>query len=117
MSLIRGDGMDTDSFIALFSGGWAHPMRLPQIAALSHMGQRQARQMIEDINVSGKAMICNLQDGRGYFIPLEDEMHYARLFRKQEVKRFNSMKNKLQGINIFLERKKPHKISDLEKGR
>lgn len=109
--------MELDDFIALFHGGWNNPMQLAHIASLSHMGQRKVRKMIEEVNTSGKAMICNLQDGRGYFIPLDNEMHYARLFQKQEAKRFNSLKDKLQGINTFLEGNRKHRVSELEKGQ
>ena len=107
--------MGMDDFIALFSGGWNNPMSLDSLSALSGMNKRRVRKMIEDINASGKTMICNLQDGRGYFIPLENELHYARLFQEQEAKRFNSMKNKLHGMNVFLGERNPKKVSDLEK--
>ena len=107
--------MDMDKFISLFSGGWENPMSLDRLSILSGMNKRRVRKMIEDINASGKTMICNLQDGRGYFIPLENELHYARLFQDQEAKRFNSMKNKLHGMNVFLGERNPKKVSDLEK--
>ena len=104
--------MGMDDFIALFSGGWNNPMNLDSLSALSGMNKRRVRKMVEDINASGKTMICNLQDGRGYFIPLNNEMHYARLFQEQEAKRFNSMKNKLHGMNVFLGERKHKNVSD-----
>lgn len=107
--------MGMDEFISLFSVGWENPMSLDRLSILSRMNKRRVRKMIEDVNASGKTMICNLQDGRGYFIPLENELHYARLFQDQEAKRFNSMKNKLHGMNVFLGERKHKKVSDLEK--
>lgn len=81
------------------------------------MGERAAREMVAKVNTSGKGMIINLSDGKGYFRADESEKHLEYLYKAQEVSRFVSQKDKLEGINRYLGKEKPKRESELEKNQ
>lgn len=96
------DVIDIDTFISYIPVGRDNAARLRQIAGWSHMPERTAREMIARVNSSGKAMIINLSDGKGYFRANEQEKDKEFAYREQEVKRFISLRDKIAGINSYL---------------
>lgn len=104
-------------FIALIPVGSRNGMRIDYIAARAGMSKRAARAMIEQVNASGIAIIINLSDAKGYFIADESEKHLERLYKKQEAKRFSSLKNKLEGMNSYLSENKPKKVSEVDENQ
>lgn len=104
--------MTTDEFIDVISPyitGRKKASSITFLSKLLNISDRKCRIYIEEVNASGKCMIVNLQDRAGYFIPAADEQYYLRLYKEQETRRFNSIKKKLEGMNLFLEKQKPKK--------
>ena len=109
--------MTVDEFVCVVSPhitGRRNAVSITYLAKILKMSERKVRSYIEEANTSGKCMIVNMQDRAGYFIPAEDERYFLSLYKAQEAKRFNSLKDKLEGMNIFLESNKPKKPNELE---
>ncbi|MDD3370013.1 MAG: hypothetical protein PHP50_14225 [Lachnospiraceae bacterium] len=106
-----------DEFISLIPVGRINAVSRRYLSSITHMSDRKVREMIELVNASGKSLIVNLSDGNGYFIPAEDEKHLARLYKAQEARRFNSLKDKLTGMNYYMDKNNPKPVSDLEKNQ
>lgn len=101
--------MSIDDFIALVPVGSENGLKIEYLASRAGMTTRAARDMISEVNTSGKAIIINLSDRKGYFIAGDNEKHLERLYAAQEGKRFVSMKDKLEGMNRYLGKAKPPK--------
>ena len=69
--------MDIADYIPV---GYKNAISRQQLVIRSGMSDRAVRQAVKD----SEALICNLSDGRGYFIPSPTEERYVRAFRAQE---------------------------------
>lgn len=104
--------MEIDHFIECVPVGSQNGIKIEYLAARTGMSSRAARSIIEQINASGKALIINLSDSKGYFIAGENEKHLERLYKAQEAKRFLSLKDKLEGMNTYLAGKKENEVDE-----
>lgn len=69
--------MDIADYIPV---GYKNAISRQQLVIRSGMSDRAVRQAVKD----SETLICNLSDGRGYFIPSSTEERYVRAFRAQE---------------------------------
>lgn len=94
--------MDVRQFLDHVPVGRKNAVKIDYLASKVRMSGRQTREMIEEVNASGEAVIINLSDGRGYFVADETEKNLERLYMAQEARRFASLKKKLEGIEHYL---------------
>lgn len=94
--------MDVRQFLDHVPVGRKNAVKIDYLASKVRMSGRQTREMIEEVNASGEAVIINLSDGRGYFVAGESEKNLERLYMAQEARRFASLKKKLEGIEHYL---------------
>lgn len=90
---------------------------------LMHMGERQVRRLIKEVNDSedDSLLIINLQDGRGYFRPAPDENNLVKLWRAQEKSRGSGVFGNVDAADRYLSKdsntKKQKKVNLLEKNQ
>lgn len=88
---------------------------------LMHMGDRQVRRLIKEVNDSedDSLLIINLQDGKGYFRPAPDENNLVKLWRAQERSRGSGVFGNVNAADRYLSRssKKKNKENLLEKNQ
>lgn len=89
---------------------------------LMHMGERQVRRLIKDVNDSedDSLLIINLQDGKGYFRPAPDENNLVKIWRAQERSRGSGVLGNVDAADRYLSRggnKKKKKENLLEKNQ
>lgn len=73
-----------------------------ELARLLNVDDRTLRDMIEDARARGTA-ILNMQDGKGYFIPIKGkEERLADIWKKQQCSRVMKILKGLNGVNNFL---------------
>lgn len=72
--------MDIAQYIPV---GYKNAISREQLRIRCGLNDRQMRDAVKQ----SEALICNLQDGKGYFIPAENEERYVRMFRAQESRR------------------------------
>ena len=63
--------------------GYQNAISRHQLCIRSGLSDRDVRRAVK----ASHRLICNLSDGRGYFIPSENEEKYVRAFRIQENRR------------------------------
>lgn len=88
------------------------------------LSDRKVRQMIENESTA-EHPILNLQDGAGYFQPLDEDMSLVRMFRKQEYDRASSIMKRVRAVDKFYKnvtgedckKKKEKEPSELEKSQ
>lgn len=71
------------------------------LSTVTGLSDRKVRDMIEKA-CTHEHPILNMQDGRGYFRPAENEMHLVRLYRAQENRRTLKIRNKVSEIDKYL---------------
>lgn len=86
---------------ALIPEGREKALRINVLAAVMDVHERRVRQMIEDLTVNG-CVICNLQNGSGYYKPNTDEDFEAML--KLNASRAHALLRKDYAIRKALER-------------
>ena len=88
---------------------------------LMHMGERQVRRLIKEVNDSedDSLLIINLQDGRGYFRPAPDENNLVKLWRAQERSRGSGVFGNVNAADRYLSRnsRRSKEVSELEKNQ
>lgn len=88
------------------------------------MSDRKMRNMIEEESTP-EHPILNLQDGQGYFQPLDEEMHLVRLYRQQEYDRASHIMKRVRAVDKFYKnvtgeecrKKKEKPVSEMEKNQ
>ena len=72
-----------------------------ELQIMSGHSERVIRQFCEDLTCN-ELVVCNLQNGKGYFRPVTEDDYIAAL--KLTESRANSLKRKAYGINSALKR-------------
>lgn len=80
--------------------GHKNALRKDELQMMTGLNERVIRQYCEDLTCN-KYVVCNLQDGRGYYRPETDEDYIALL--NLTMSRANSLKRKSYGIKTALQ--------------
>ena len=71
------------------------------LVSITGYSDRKVRDMIEKA-CTREHPILNMQDGKGYFRPAENEMHLVRLYRAQENHRTLRIRKKVSEIDKYI---------------
>lgn len=91
--------LESNPVLALIPHGSQNGIRSDAIARIAGCSERRARKMIEEAIVNG-ALIGNLQNGKGYFIP-DNELEIIQV-RNQERRRAMTIMKKVRTYNNVL---------------
>lgn len=80
--------------------GQANAIPLKKLCELTGLDSREVREKIS--LAKRKTCIINLQDGKGYFIPSENETPLAERYIKQEMARSKSIEEALKSAKEFV---------------
>ena len=92
---------DHRALYLLIPEGRENACRGTALASVMGCSERRIRQMVEDLTVNGN-VICNLQNGKGYYRPLDEEDIDAML--KLTASRAYSLLRKKYALKRALER-------------
>ncbi len=71
------------------------------LSSVTGYSDRKVRELIEKA-CTREHPILNMQDGKGYFRPAENEMHLVRLYRAQENRRTLKIRNKVTELDKYI---------------
>lgn len=91
------------ALIEYIKSGKDNAVSLDYLAQASGMGKRKVRDEINQINTSGKEIICNSGDGSGYYIAAN--LEEAKAYRAYNRSYWQSGLEKDRGIARCMERK------------
>lgn len=82
--------------------GYENAISRSELARLLNVDDRTLRDMVENARAHGTP-ILNMQDGKGYFIPIKGkEERLADIWKKQQYSRAMKILKGLNGVNGFL---------------
>lgn len=81
--------------------GHANAVNREYLSSVTGLSDRKIRQLIEE-SCTREHPILNMQDGKGYFRPLPNEMHLVRLYRAQENRRTLTIRKKVSEIDKYI---------------
>ena len=71
------------------------------LSMVTGFSDRKVRELIEKA-CTREHPILNLQDGKGYFQPAENEMHLVKLYRAQENRRTLTIRNRVTELDKYI---------------
>lgn len=76
-------GMSEKHFtlLNLLGRGAENATRREDLSVLTGMSDREVRKILSDISVNGGVVICNTQNGAGYFLPARKEEVVAQMLQ------------------------------------
>lgn len=72
-----------------------------QLCIMTELSDRKVRELIEEA-CTRQHPILNMQDGKGYFQPAENEISLVRLYRNQENRRTVSTRKKVTELDQYI---------------
>lgn len=89
--------------LGLIGCGPRHAVTRLQLQLATGLRDREIRSVIEELRRD--YCICNMQDGRGYYLPDWEDSRSIRAFIKQQESRIQSIERSLSGAKKALERR------------
>lgn len=89
------------NILDLIPFGHANAVSREYLSSVTNLSDRKIRQLIEEACTRNHP-ILNMQDGKGYFRPLQSEMHLVRLYRAQENRRTLTIRKKVSEIDKYI---------------
>ena len=89
-----------EAILDMIGIGIDHPTKRRDIAEAMSMSDREVRRVITRLRKY--YCICNMQDGRGYYIPAWDDKDSIERYIRQEQARAKSISRGLRGAYIAL---------------
>jgi hypothetical protein len=97
---LKIEGVKKMNIVSLIPIGYENAITRAELRTLTGLPDRKVRDMI--FQARRETPILNLQDGKGYFKPTEDERELVERYLKQEESRFKTIAWTLHSAREFL---------------
>lgn len=102
-----------EEIISMIPIGRKNAITKSELVARTGLSERVIRKLIEE--ASGTAPVINLQDGRGYFQPSDEDLPCVEKFFKQETSRANSILKRVESLRVYINLHNPD--TNIPKGK